>query len=336
MIANIDDNMGRLETFLRDTGLRDNTLLIFMTDNGGTAGVRVWNAGLREGKTTFYDGGHRVPCWMRWPAGGLGEPRDLAPPTQIQDILPTLLELCRVQAPASARFDGISLAGLLRGQGQLPDRKLVVQYSRAKLEEWESAVVWNQWRLVHGKELYDATSDRAQTNDLAAKHPDVVAQLRQHYERWWQELEPLSGRFVTTSLGAEAQPVVNLTSADWQDVYADNSRHVRQAVGGPRGGHWNVLVERAGDYQISVRRWPPEEQTALTAQNGAGSRALPIAGAKLAVAGRQLSAKAADGDKAVTFRAKLPAGPTQLQAWFTDHVGNDLCGAFYATIHRLP
>ncbi len=44
-----------------------------MTDNGGTAGVKVWNAGLRDGKTTFYDGGHRVPCWMRWPAAGLGE-----------------------------------------------------------------------------------------------------------------------------------------------------------------------------------------------------------------------------------------------------------------------
>ena len=80
MIANIDENMERLEAFLRDTGLRDNTILVFMTDNGGTAGVKVWNAGLRDGKTTFYDGGHRVPCWIRWPAGGLGEPRDLATP----------------------------------------------------------------------------------------------------------------------------------------------------------------------------------------------------------------------------------------------------------------
>ncbi len=336
MIANIDENMDRLETFLRDTGLRDNTILIFMTDNGGTAGVKVWNAGLREGKTTFYDGGHRVPCWIRWPAGGLGEPRDLSTPTQIQDLLPTLLELCGVKAPASARFDGLSLAGLLHGRGQLPDRKLVVQYSRARLEKWESAVIWNQWRLVHGKELYDTTADRAQSADVAEKRSDIVAQLRAHYESWWKELEPLSGGFVTTSLGAAAQPVVNLTSSDWQDVYVDNSRHVRQANGGPRGGHWNVRVERAGEYEVSVRRWPPEVDTALAAPNGTPSRALPITGARLMVAGHELSAKAAAGDKAVTFRARLPAGPTQLQAWFTDRAGKDLCGAFYATVQLLP
>jgi hypothetical protein len=149
-------------------------------------------------------------------------------------------------------------------------------------------------------------------------------------------LEPLSEQFVTTSLGAEAQPVVELSSSDWQDLYVDNSRTVRRAAGGPRGGHWNVRVERAGEYEISVRRWPPEVDTALTAPNGTPSRALPIAGAKLTVAGQEHSAKAEAGAKAVTFHAQLPEGPTQLQAWFTDRAGKDLCGAFYATIHRLP
>jgi arylsulfatase A-like enzyme len=336
MIANIDENIERLEGFLRETGLRENTILVFFTDNGGTAGIRVWNAGLRDGKTTFYEGGHRVPCWIRWPAGGLGAPRDLATPTQIQDLLPTLLELCSVKAPASARFDGLSLAGFLRGKGQLPDRRFVVQYSRAKLEKWQSAVVWNQWRLVHGTELYDIETDRAQATDVAAQHPEVVAQLRAHYEGWWKELEPLSRRFVTTSLGAEAQPVVNLTSSDWQDQYVDNSRHIRQAEGGPRGGPWNVRVERAGEYEISVRRWPPEVDTALTAGSGTGSKALPIAGAKLTVAGQEHSAKVPDGAKAVTFSANLPAGLTQLHAWFVDSKGKDLCGAFYATIRRWP
>jgi len=335
-IANIDENMQRLEAFLRDTGLRENTILVFFTDNGGTAGIQVWNAGLRDGKTTFYDGGHRVPCWIRWPAGELGKPRDLGMPIQVQDLVPTLLELCGVKAPASARFDGLSLVELLRGQDQLPDRKFVVQYSRARLEKWESVVVWKQWRLVHGKELYDVAADRAQTTDVAAEHPNILAQLRAHYESWWQELEPLSGQFVTTSLGAEAQPVVELTSSDWQDLYVDNSRTVRRAAGGPRGGHWNVSVERAGVYEISVRRWPPEVDTALTAPNGTPSRALPIAGAKLTVAGQKHSAKAEAGDKVVNFRVKLPAGPTQLRAWFTDHEGKDLCGAFYVTVRLLP
>jgi arylsulfatase len=336
MIANLDENIARLETFLRESDLRDNTIVIFMTDNGGTAGVKLWNAVLRASKTTFYDGGHRVPCWVRWPAGGLGEPRDLIVPTQVQDVLPTLLELCDVKAPATARFDGASLAGLLRGKvTQLPERMFVVQYSRAKLAKWECAVVWNQWRLVHGKELYDAAADRAQKNDLAEKNPDVLAKMRGHYERWWTELEPLSGQFVTTSLGAAAQPVVALTSSDWQDVYCDNAGHIRQAVGGPRGGPWNVRIEQAGEYEITLRRWPAEVDTALTAPHGADSRALPIAGARLAVAGQDLAAPAKAGDKSVAFRTRLPVGSTGLQAWFVDDKNNDLCGAFYATVRRL-
>lgn len=336
MIANIDENIEKLESFLRETGLRENTILIYMTDNGGTAGVKVWNAGLRDGKTTFYDGGHRVPFWIRWPAGGLGEPRDISTPTQAQDILPTLLDLCGVKAPAAARFDGVSLASWLRGKAPESDRKFVVQYSRAKLEKWESAVVWNQWRLVHGKELYDVAKDRAQQNDLAAKHPEVVEKLRAHYENWWKELEPLSRQFVTTSLGAKAQPAVTLTSSDWEDRYVDNSRLVRQAAGGPRGSHWNVKVESAGEYEISARRWPPEENLALNAPHGPTSRALPIAGAKLTVAGKEYFEKSKAEDKAIVFRVKLPAGPTQLHAWFLDDAGKDLAGAFYTTVTRLP
>ena len=336
MIANLDENIGRLEDFLRTTGLRENTVLVFLTDNGGTAGVRVWNAGLRDGKTSYYDGGHRVPCWVRWPEGGLGEPRDVPVLTQVQDLAPTLLELCGITPPSTAHFDGRSLAPLLRGRGEpWPDRTFVVQYSRATLEKWQCAVLSNQWRLVQGKELYAVDTDRAQQHDLAAHHPEIVARLRAHYERWWAELEPLSREFVSIDLGAAAQPVTALTSSDWQDVYADNAGHVRNAVGGPRGGHWNVQVRRAGDYAVELRRWPPDLDLALTSPEGAASRALPIAAARLAVAGQEVSAPAPAGAKAVSFRVTLPAGRTRLQAWFQDAAGQDLCGAYYATVTAL-
>jgi len=224
---------------------------------------------------------------------------------------------------------------LLCGTTKLPDRKLVVQYSRAKLEKWECAVIWQEWRLVHGKELYNVSEDRAQEKDLSASRPEIVEQLRAHYEEWWKGLGTSVNEFVSTSLGAEAQPVVTLTSSDWQDVYADNARHVRQAAGGPRGGPWNVRVERAGEYEISVRRWPPELELPLSAPNGEESRALPIAAAKLMVAGQTLSAKASSGDTAVKFVTKLPAGSSQLHAWFMDANDQDVCGAFYTTVQRV-
>ncbi len=79
--------------------------MIFMTDNGGTAGVATFNAGLRAGKTTYYDGGHRVPCWIRWPNGKFGQPRDISTPAQNTDLLPTLCELCGVEPPQRDRQD---------------------------------------------------------------------------------------------------------------------------------------------------------------------------------------------------------------------------------------
>src|SRR5262249_27460830 len=111
MIANLDENMGRLDAFLRETGLRDNTVFLFMHDNGGTAGVKVFNAGMRDRKTSYYDGGHRAACFVRWPAGKLRPAGDIDVLTQIQDLCPTLLDLCGVAAPKSAKFDGTSLAG---------------------------------------------------------------------------------------------------------------------------------------------------------------------------------------------------------------------------------
>ncbi len=339
MIANIDEHIGRLDAFLRETGLAENTIVIFMTDNGGTAGVPVFNAGLRGGKTTFYEGGHRVPCWVMWPGGKLSPPRDLDTPAQMQDLFPTLIDLSGAQPPKDAAFDGVSLAGLLRRtETKLAERMMVVQYSRAKLTKYQCCVIWRQWRLVHGTELYDVHADRAQKKDLAAAHPDVARRMKDHYETWWAELAPLSSRFVPTTIGAKAQPLTQLTSSDWQDVYADNAGHVAQAVGGPRGGPWHVDVAEAGEYEITLRRWPRELDLALTAgRDDKKAVALPIAAAVVSIQGRTASAKASGKDaKEITLRVSLQRGVTQMQAWFQDAAGTGLAGAFYADVRRVP
>lgn len=340
MIANIDENVGRLLAFLKETGLEDDTIVIFMTDNGGTAGVPVYNAGLRGSKTTFYEGGHRVPCWVRWPAGGIGakKPRDIDVPTQMQDLLPTLMDLCGGTVPKDHHLDGHSLAGLLtETKKALPDRMLVVQYSRAKLTKYESCVIWNQWRLVHGEELYDVKADRAQKKDLAKERPDIAAKLKAHYEKWWTELEPLSSKFVATTLGSKEQPLVALTSSDWIDIYSDNAGHVSQAVGGPRGSYWQVFVERDGTYEITLRRWPKELDVPLSGTLPRKDAVqLPIAAAKVTLQGQTASAQATGVNaKEITLRLELKRGLGQLQAWFQNAQGVDQCGAFYAYIRRV-
>jgi hypothetical protein len=136
-------------------------------------------------------------------------------------------------------------------------------------------------------------------------------------------------------VGAPAEPVVALTSSDWQDVYADNAGHVRRAEGGPRGGPWNLQVERPGEYELTLRRWPAEVNLPLSAAEQPGSKALPIAGARVAIAGREFSAQAAPGDRSIALRVQLPSGPARLQAWFVDAAGQDLSGAFFADVKWL-
>jgi len=351
MIAHIDKRFGDLERFLTDEKLSDDTIVIFMTDNGGTAGVRTFNAGLRAGKTTYYDGGHCVPCWIRWPNGKLGETRDINAPTQNTDLLPTLCELCRVDQPkgdaADDPYRGVSLAGLLRGtQQELPDRQFVVQYGQVP-KKYDSCVVWGRWRLVMGEELYDIEADRAQTTNVAAKHPDIVKTMREYYERWWSGLEPTLYDLVPISIGAQQQPMVELTSGDWEGIYADNSGHVREAVGGPTGGHWHILIEESGDYEFTLRRWPEQTKAALgeryepSAKSPANKANLKtvgfptIARAKLAIAGIQAQTHANPNETAATIQVmNLPPGKTTLKAWFADADGKDLCGAFFVTVVR--
>ena len=350
MIAHLDKRFGDLEKFLSDSGLRENTIVIFMTDNGGTAGVKTFNAGLRAGKTTYYEGGHRVPCWIRWPAGKLGQPRDVNVAAQNTDLLPTLLELCDVERPRTVAvtavdwrlYGGVSLAGLLRGtQPSLADRMMVVQYGQT-INKFDSCVIWNNWRLVQGEGLYDVAADRAEEKNLASDKPDVVKAMRNHYETWWRGVEPLVDEFVPISIGAAQQPVVELTSGDWEGIYADNTGHVRTAVGGPTGGHWNIQVETAGDYEFILRRWPEQTGAALgdaydakAAGPNSASRAFPtITRGIMEIADLEKAAEADPKATGVTLNATLPAGRTTLEAWFEDKAGNELCGAFFVTVRK--
>jgi arylsulfatase len=342
MIANIDENMGRLLTTLDETGLADNTILIYLHDNGGTAGVKLFNAGMRGKKTTYYEGGHRAACFIRWPAGRLRAPCDIDGLTEVQDLLPTLVELCGLQAPKTARFDGTSLATPLRdASAAVPERTLVVQYGQ-KPEKWESCVLWNKWRLVKGNELYDLKTDPGQQKNVADAHTDVLARMRTHYESWWAGVEPLVDDFTPVILGADQENPVRLTAADWANIYCDNMNDVRSGVN--RNGPWNVLVDKDGAYQISLRRWPVEADAAISAgvpefkavDGGLpAGKSLPIARARLRIGDFDQMLPVGPQDKEVTFSLPLRSGTrAELQSWFYDAQGNELCGAYFASVRR--
>ncbi len=342
MIANLDENFGRLEAFLRETGLRDNTVVIFFNDNGGTRGVNLFNAGMRGRKTQYYEGGHRAACFVRWPQGKLRAPGDVNAPAQVQDLLPTLTGLLKLTLPKAAKFDGVSLAGLLRGAANaLSERMLVVQYGQNPAK-WDSAVIWNKWRLVKGEELYDLTNDPGQQNNVAAQHADALRKMRAHYEKWWAGVEPLLNDFSPISIGSDHENPVTLTSVDWANVYCDNVTDLRAGVN--RNGPWHLQVEKSGSYEISLRRWPKEADAPIASavpefKDGdrqiAAGRALPVVKARLKIGSFDESRPVTPPDKAVSFTVPLSArSRLQMQSWFYDDKGQELCGAYYAYVRR--
>jgi hypothetical protein len=263
----------------------------------------------------------------------------------LQDVLPTLIELCGLKAPAALKPDGRSLAPLLaRERAETPDRMMIVQYGQTP-KKYESTVIWSKWRLVNGTELYDLKSDPGQTADLAEKNPEVARKMREHYDAWWAGVEGRLTDFAPISIGAKEVGPAELSSSDWQDIYCDNVGHVSTAAGGPRGGLWSVYVERAGEYEIELSRWPFWLGLPLSAGRAAQKmtkgqlpegKALPIARVRLRIAGQERAAEAAHGDKIAKFKVKLDGGlKTDLQAWFQDDKGNDLAGCFYARVSRV-
>ncbi len=338
MITNIDENMGRLLNKLKSLGLEEDTIVIFMTDNGTSAGFRRgagFNAGMRGTKGSEYDGGHRVPCFIRWPGGGLKGGRNVDRLTAHIDILPTLIGLCGLKEPSGVKFDGASLVPLLKGKGiRRFERTLLVHSQRIEYpEKWrKSAVMTEKWRLVNGKELYDIKADPGQKNNLADKHPKVVEELRQAYEEWWADLSKGFDEYCETIIGSDKENPVRLMSHDWHTPRVPwHQGAVRNGM--QANGFWAVEVARDGRYEFSLRRWPVEVDKAINEAIGSG-KAIGATKARLKIADVDVSKPVPKDAHAVTFRVQLKAGKRRLQTWFTDEAGASR-GAYYVYVKRL-
>ena len=345
LIRNIDENFARLDQWLADRGIRDDTILIFMNDNGTSKGETVFNAGMRGKKGSAYDGGHRAICFIRWPGGDLRGPRPVNYASHVTDILPTLADILEFTLPESADFDGATLAPVLRSEdGTGPDRKIVVQYGgRIRPAKYlRSSVVWNDWRLVGEAELYDIASDPGQESNVASEHAEVLAAMQAHYEEYWasiadsvEEVEPLVVR-------GDPETFTDMTSNSWIEVDCDNRTRVAETCRPPRGGVWQIEVEKSGEYAVQLRRWPFHLDRPLTEAGPAATigglpispgKALPVTSASLSVNGESpVGASAASDATSIEFEVSLEEGRNTLRGWFRDSAGQDLSGAYYGRV----
>ena len=353
MITNIDENMGRLRNRLKALGIEDNTILIFMTDNGSAAGCSLdedqyvvdgFNAGMRGKKGSEYEGGHRVPLFLHWPNGGFTEAWDINLLTANIDLLPTLIDLCGLEGPTEDRFHGTSLTPIFRGETESwPDRVIVTDSQRVEHPiKWkQSATMTQRWRLINGVELYDILKDPEQRHDVAADYPDVVNELRRHYEAWWELVSPRFDEDCPIMLGTAQEETPVLTTHDWHgEQHAWNQGQVRQGL--ECNGYWAIEIAEEGEYAFELRRWPKEEDKPITAGIPGepinlynGGKALDLKTARIRV-GDQEQTQAIDLDaKGVTFTFALNAGETRLQTYLTDDNGFSV-GAYYIYVTRSP
>ncbi|HUT09309.1 MAG TPA: arylsulfatase [Thermoguttaceae bacterium] len=342
MIENIDENMGRLLAKLDAWGLDENTIVIFMTDNGTASGVigggtpkkgpspsddgwRGFNDGMRGQKGSEYDGGHRVPCFFRWPAGGIEGGRDVEQLSAHVDILPTLSDLCGLKRDEQVKVDGSSLAPLLRAEAtSWPERTLFVHSQRIEHpEQWrKSAVMTERWRLVNGAELYDIQADHGQAENLAAAQPEVVARLREAYDGWWEGLSERFDEYVEIVIGSDEENPARITCHDWHGENVPwNQGAIRSAPAA--NGFWAIDVQRDGTYEFTLREQPTEADFPIQANE-----------ARLEIGDVDVSGPIEPGATGVTFTVDLRAGKTRMETWLTDAKSGKSRGAFFVYVRR--
>lgn len=262
MVENMDDNVGRVLARLDRLGLRDNTIVIFLTDNGPN-GER-FNAGMRGTKGSLHEGGSRVPFFLRWPAR-FRQPALIRQIAAHIDVFPTLLELAGVPMPKTLPQDGRSLVPLLNGQTDgWPDRTLFAQHVVPPNNRHTGAVRTERYRLVNdgkGWQLFDMDVDPGQTRDASATHPEVARRLVDAYEQWWSAILPDAQRpRPPIPVGHLEEPLVELPvpQARFEGGLRFSGRHPNNAwltgwTDPAAFVEWDIDVVRPGRFEVGLQ-----------------------------------------------------------------------------------
>jgi arylsulfatase A-like enzyme len=352
-IERVDYNLGKLVKFLKESGLEQNTILVFLTDNGTTMPNDHNKAGMRGNKGQVYEGGHRVPCFIYWPEKGLIGGMEYHELTSVMDLLPTFIDLCDLELSTDIKFDGQSLEPmLLDEEPNIDDRYLLVEQQRIPNPvKWKKCVVINnEWRLVNGKELYNMETDFGQKEDIANENPKIVQQLRRKYEEIWDDISTKDDEYHRLILGSSEDPETLLTAQDW---YWENNDDKQNLVVGQStvregkisNGSWPIEVEREGEYAFELRRWPKESGLSLNASTDEivssandielkkwgkkpSGKIFNITKARIKVNEIDEEVDVNPLNKSANITLKLNKGPADIQTWFYTPEGDTL-GAYY-------
>ncbi|WP_168567198.1 arylsulfatase [Crateriforma spongiae] len=358
MIANFDANLGRLMAAFEKHDMADDTIVIFMSDNGtamgstGTEDDDGYNAGMRGKKGSVYDGGHRVACFVRWP-DGLPSDVDVNHLTCHRDWMPTLIDLCDLSPPKDVSFDGRSMAAILKDpDAAWPDRKLFVQRQSdqpvcmlqpgTKRRKPNYAVMTEQFRLVNGQ-LFDIESDPGQRIDVADRYPDIVEELSASYREHFEDvygIDPTEGEgrrpteptddggvpFTRFMVGPGPYASTLMTVRDWHPTKGGVIWQQPQLADNDLWiqGFWALNVKKAGRYRVKLSRYPDQL-----------NRSMQYDRVELTIGPRTWSQSLDRDDSAAEFSVTLPAGDSLVKTRCIDSQAGRERGAYYVRFEHL-
>ncbi|MBN2138114.1 MAG: sulfatase [Sedimentisphaerales bacterium] len=199
MVQSVDESIGRIMKKLEELGVADNTVVIFMSDNGGLSTVPrqgpTANLPLRAGKGWLYEGGIREPMIIKWP-GVVAAGSTCSEPVTSTDFYPTMLEMAGMGLHPEQHADGVSLLGLLTGTGKLKRKAIYWHYPHyhgsgcrpcGAVREGNFKLI--EWYEDNSVELYDLKNDISEKNDLARRMPEKTAELQQMLSRWRKQVK---------------------------------------------------------------------------------------------------------------------------------------------------
>jgi len=357
MLAKFDEDLGNFLHEIERLNLKENTILIFMTDNGPGpwfGGIILdddlfvkegYNAGMRGGKIRGYEGAHRVPFFIRWPSGGIEGGRDVDKLAAHFDILPTLIDLAGLEEPKDGKFDGVSLHPLIKdAQAEWTDRTLFIHNQRLQYPEKfkDFQVLTENWRLEgrEKNELYDITADPGQTRNIADKNMDIVDSLTKKYTAWWQD--------ISTDFDLYNNIIIGNKNENPSIIYAHD------ALRSDKGLVWAIDVDQEGMYEFGIYRWPIESGRRIVENEGASFRhnlhptstintdrfsvetenykEAEINKAHLIIGNLEKQVAVTNTMTSSTFTGHLKPGETSLKAWFS---GDKTYVANYIKIHYI-
>ncbi|MFI4911599.1 MAG: sulfatase-like hydrolase/transferase, partial [Sedimentisphaeraceae bacterium JB056] len=244
MIERLDNNLGRLLKKVDSLGLADDTIVIYTSDNGpqfAPTSTR-WNMNLRGSKGSTYEGGIKLPCFIRWP-NVLAADKDIKQVGACIDFMPTVLDMCGIDAELPEKIDGISLWPYINGtKTDKKPRTFYGQFHRSDVPcVWPNSYIREgDYKLVNGCELYNLAEDPYEKNDLSRQMPGKFYKLCDKYEKWFKN--------VTADVVDFGEFQINpiIVGSDKQQL-----TNLRYSNENPKYG-WPMVVVDKGPYRITV------------------------------------------------------------------------------------